>query len=226
MTRDLVAFVPMKLNNERLPGKNTREIGPGKPLFHCILDSLARSEISDIYVYCSDPEIVELLPDGVRFLQRSEHLDRSDTKINEVMAAFAADVPSEAYLMTHATAPFLSTASLDRVAAAVRGGEHDSALTVTRLQEFVWADGRPLNYDPVAIPRTQDLPPYYTETTGCYAYDADLLLNQGRRIGETPALIEVSKIEAIDINEPIDFEIAQAVYKQIHDVLPELDTER
>lgn len=218
MTHDLVAFVPMKLNNERLQGKNTREIGLGKPLFHCILDSLALSGIRDVYVYCSDPGIVELLPDGVKFLQRSKNLDRSETKINEVMSGFAADVPAEAYLMTHATAPFLSAASLDRVAAAIRSGEHDSAFTVTRLQEFLWADGAPLNYDPVAIPRTQDLPPYYAETTGCYAYTSDLLLGQGRRVGQTPALIEVSKIEAIDINEPIDFDIAQAVYRQIHGI--------
>ncbi len=214
----LVAFVPMKLNNERLPGKNTREIAPGKPLFHCILDSLLQSSVSDVYVYCSTPEIVDMLPDGVKFLRRSERLDSSETKINEVMSAFAADVPADSYLMTHATAPFLSTDSLNRAADAVRGGRHDSALTVTRTQEFIWADGKPLNYDPAAIPRTQDLPPYYTETTGCYAYTAELLLRQGRRVGTTPALIEVSKIEAIDINEPIDFEIAQAVFRQLRAV--------
>lgn len=211
----MVAFVPLKLNNERLPGKNTREIEPGKPLLHCILESLRASTLDEIYVYCSSPEIVDLLPAGVKFLRRSERLDTSETKINEVMSAFAADVPADSYLMTHATAPFLSADSLNRAAEAVLSGRHDSALTVTRLQEFIWADGKPLNYDPVAIPRTQDLPPYYTETTGCYAYSSDLLLSQGRRVGDTPALIEVSKIEALDINEPIDFEIAQAVYRQL-----------
>lgn len=213
--RSLVAFVPMKLNNERLPGKNTREIGPGKTLFHLILESLLLAGIEEIYVYCSDPNIAALLPEGVKFLKRSEELDRSETKINEVMEAFASDVPADAYLMAHATAPFLSAITLNRVAEAVRSGRHDSALTVTRLQEFLWSDGKPLNYDPTSIPRTQDLAPLFTETTGCYAYTADLLLAEGRRVGDDPALIQVSKIEAIDINESIDFDIAQAVYRQV-----------
>lgn len=86
-----------------------------------------------------------------------------------------------------------------------------NALTVTRLQEFLWKDGRPINYDPAAVPRTQDLPPLYTETTGAYAYRRELILEQDRRVGASPALIEVSKIEAVDINEPVDWIVADAL---------------
>lgn len=208
----IAGYVPMKLNNERLPGKNTKQFSSGRPLFHHALENLRNSSIDEVYVYCSSDVIEAQLPEGVQFLRRDTRLDTSQTSINEVMIAFAQEIEADAYLMAHATAPFLSTQTLDRMLNALRSGKHDSALPVTRLQEFIWKDGSPLNYDPAAIPRTQDLPLYFTETTGAYAYTRELVNAQGRRVGESPALIEVSKIEAIDINEAVDFEIADAIH--------------
>ena len=57
--------------------------------------------------------------------------------------------------------------------------------------------------------------PILVETTGLYVYRRELIVEQNRRVGDTPFLVEVSRIEAIDINEPIDFEIANAVFNSI-----------
>jgi len=207
-----VAYVPMKMTNERLPGKNTALLGGRTPLYHLILGSLlATKSIDEIYVFCSDESIPDL-PDGVRYLRRHPSLDQSTTKINEVMNAFAQDVEADVYVLAHATAPFLSSESLERLVQEVRGAEHDSACTVTALQEFMWKDGQPFNYEPSAIPRTQDLDPYFVETSGAYAYRRELV-QAGRRVGFRPALITVPKIEAIDINNPEDWFIADAVYQ-------------
>ena len=206
-----VAFVPMKLNNERLPGKNTLPFSGSRPLFDSILESLRSVPAIDfVYVYCSDATITASLPEGIKFVQRSSSLDQSTTKINEVISAFAEAVEADTYVLAHATAPFLSSGSISRLVESVHSGEHDSALTVLALREFLWRDGSPLNYDPRNIPRTQDLPAIHAETSGAWAFGRDLAV-QGRRVGERVSLIEVSRIEAIDINEPIDFEIAQAV---------------
>ena len=57
----IVVVVPIKLNNERLPGKNVKLLG-GKPLIQYILSSLNESEkLDEIYVYCSDNKIKEYL---------------------------------------------------------------------------------------------------------------------------------------------------------------------
>ncbi len=206
-----VAFVPMKLNNERLPGKNTLPFADGRPLFHSILRQLACvTQIQKIYVYCSDPSIRELLPPGVELVLRSDSLDASTTKINEVIQAFAKDVEADTYVMAHATAPFLSAGSISRMAQSVAIGAHDSAISVLAIREFLWRQSQPLNYDPTNIPRTQDLEEIWAETSGAWVFGKALAL-QGRRVGENPALIEVSKIEAMDINEAGDFVIAQAV---------------
>lgn len=213
MIMKTIAFVPMKLNNERLPGKNTKSFTNGKPLCNYILHTLLKvKEIDEIYVYCSDPTILLHIPEGVKFLKRDPKLDGSTVKINEVLEAFAKDVPSDVYVLAHATAPFIKAQTIASGIQAVASGEYDSALTVFKQQDFFWMDGKPWNYDVKEIPRTQDLKPLYRETTGLYIYKKDLMEKEGRRIGDHPMLLEADWMEAVDINEPEDFIIADALY--------------
>lgn len=212
-----VAFVPIKLNNERFPNKNITPFDSGKPLISYILDTLLKvKNIDEIYVYCSSEEIIPYLPEGVKFLKREKYLDLSTTSFNEVLVTFAERVDADVYALTHATAPFIESKSIELGVEKVLSGDYDSALAVTKLQEFVWKDGRPFNYDVEHIPRTQDLEPLYTETCGLFVYTRDLILNKKRRIGDTPYLVEVSKVEACDINTKEDFVIANAVFKALY----------
>jgi CMP-N-acetylneuraminic acid synthetase len=211
-----VAVVPMKLNNRRLPQKNTKTFTHGKPLCYYILSTLLTVKgIDEVYVYCSNPDIQHFIPVGVKYLKRSELLDQDFTKMNEVLKSFAADVPADIYVMTHTTAPFISKESLEKGLLAVIGGEYDSSFAAKKLQEFLWSEGAPLNYTLDNIPRTQDLPLLYAETSGFYIYQASVMTELNRRIGKNPFIVEVSEIESIDIDEKEDFDIADAIYNHI-----------
>lgn len=208
-----VAIVPMKLNNSRLPQKNIKPFTNGKPLCYYILNTLLQiEEIDDVYVYCSNDSIKKYLPDGVKYLKRSESLDTDHTKMNEVLDAFANDVPADVYVMTHTTAPFISAESISKGLSAVLSGMHDSSFSAKKLQDFLWQGGKPFNYELNNIPRTQDLPPLYMETSGFYIYEASVIKDLGRRIGQNPYIVEVDEIEAVDIDENEDFKIADAIY--------------
>lgn len=212
----IVAFVPIKMNNERLPGKNTKAFDNGEPLIHYILDTLSQvNGIDGIYVYCSDETICDYIPDGVRFLKRDSYLDLSTTSFNKVLSTFAKIIDADFYILTHATAPFISKDSFQKAIDVLKNGEYDSVLSVTELKEFFWKDGKPFNYSPESIPRTQDLEPLFAETCGMYAYSKDLIINENRRIGHKPYLLKVSKIEALDVNESIDFEICNAIFNAL-----------
>lgn len=212
----IVAVVPMKLNNQRLPQKNTKPFTNGKPLCHYILSTLLKiNAISDVYVYCSNPAIIDYIPEGVRYLKRSSQLDTDTTKMNAVLSAFAEDVPADIYVMTHTTAPFISGASIEKGLNAVVSGEYDSAFAAKKLQDFLWKDGKPFNYQLDQIPRTQDLPIIYEETSGFYIYRSSVITDMKRRIGNSPYIVEVGEIESIDIDEAEDFEIADAIFNHI-----------
>lgn len=211
-----VAIVPMKLNNRRLPQKNTKCFTNGKPLCYYILSTLLTVEgIDDVYVYCSNPDIQEFIPEGVKYLRRSESLDQDTTKMNEVLQYFAADVPADVYVMTHTTAPFISKESIEKGLQAVLSGEYDSSFAAKKLQDFLWKDGVPFNYELNNIPRTQDLPAFYEETSGFYIYRNEVMTKLNRRIGEKPFIVEVGEIESVDIDEAEDFMIADAIYNHI-----------
>ncbi|MBR0502017.1 MAG: acylneuraminate cytidylyltransferase family protein [Paludibacteraceae bacterium] len=214
MKRKVVAIVPMKLNNQRLPGKNIMSFDGGDPLCCYILNTLKKvSEIEEIFVFCSNPEIKKYLPEGITYMKRSEELDRDTTSMNEVLSAFADEVEADVYVMTHATSPFVSSDSIRKGLLSVLSGEHDSAFAVKRIQKFLWKDDEPLNYSLDKIARTQDLPPIYEETSGFYIYRRPIIKDMNRRIGVNPIKIEVSDMEAVDIDEKSDFDLANMIYQ-------------
>lgn len=212
----IVAIVPMKLINRRLPQKNTRAFTNGKPLCYYILSTLLTvSNIDEVYVYCSNSDIQGYLPNGIRYLKRSESLDQDTTMMNEVLQKFASEIYADIYVMTHTTAPFIKKNSIEKGLNSVMNGEYDSAFSAKKIQDFLWKDGLPLNYSLHNIPRTQDLVPFYEETSGFYIYKRAVITEMNRRIGNNPFIVEVSEIESIDIDEKEDFEIADAIYNHI-----------
>ena len=207
------AIVPMKLNNERLPNKNTKKFANGKPLCSYILNTLLKvKNIDEIYVYCSDEKIKSYLPDNIKFIKRSSELDKNSTTMNEILKAFINDVDADVYVLTHATAPFVKSTSLEKCIEIVNGdNEYDSAFSVKRVSEFLWKDNKPFNYQLDNIPRTQDLPPIYAETCGFYVFKKELMNLYNRRIGDKPYMYEVEILETIDIDDEFDFEIANSL---------------
>lgn len=206
-----VAFVPIRLNSQRVAGKNLRLLG-GKPLMCHILETLVRVRgIDEVYVFCSDRRIEEYLPERVRFLERSADLDRDTTLGAEIYDSFTARVEADLYVLAHATSPFLRPATLEDALTEVVSGRHDSAFSAERIQTFAWFEGRPLNYSCEAIPRTQTLEPVYIETSAFFIFPRTLWLGRHRRIGERPYMAVVDRIEGLDIDNPEDFTMAEII---------------
>lgn len=209
----IVAVVPIKLNNRRLPQKNTRCFSNGKPLCYYIFSTLQKiHEIDEIYVYCSNEKIKAFLPSGIQFLARSRSFDRDETSMNEVLLGFAEEITADIYVMAHTTAPFIQAESIQRGLEAVLSKEYDSAFSAKKVQDFLWSGQKPLNYNLDHIPRTQDLETIYQETSGFYIYTENVIREMGRRIGDKPYILEIGQIEAVDIDEEEDFFIADAIY--------------
>ena len=209
----IVCCVPMKLNNERLPNKNTMRMANGQPLCSFVLNTLRKvSNIDNIFVYCSNDQIKKHIPHDIHFLRRSASLDTNKTSMIEVLKSFSHDVSADIYVLVHVTAPFLKESSIESAICKVKDGGYDSAFSVEKFSDFIWVDGVP-NYDTKNIPRTQDLTPYYKETSGFYIFNKDIITKLGQRIGNKPYLQNVSRIEAVDIDNQEDAELANMILK-------------
>ena len=206
-----VAFVPIRLNSQRVEGKNLRELG-GRPLMTYLLQTLASvGNIDEVYVYCSNPSIVEYLPDGVKFLRRDERLDSNSTLGEEIYDAFTREVEADVYILAHATSPFIRPATIADAVERVACGEYDSAFSAERVQTFAWWRGQTLNYSLEYVPRTQDLEPVYVETSAFFVFRSDVWREKHRRIGDKPYMAVTDRIESMDIDNPDDFLLAEAV---------------
>ena len=208
--------MPIKLNNERTPGKNLKKFDDGTPLLQVPLNTALAAKkhgiVDRIIVFCSQEAIVEYLPQGVEFIKRPEYLDRQTIECADIIDSFVQIVPSDIYVMYHATSPFISEEHLADCVNAVKSGKYDSAFAAKKLQNFMWYENKPLNFSLDHAPRTQDMKPYYCELSSPYVFTKSVFDKYHGRTGGKPYICECTEIEAIDIDYPEDFILANAVY--------------
>lgn len=206
--KKIVMVMPIKLNNERLPHKNTKLLN-GKPLIRWQLDIINEIECIDKkIVFCSEKKIVQYLPDGVEFLKRNKELDLPTKNFTDIFMDFFRIVDADIYVYAHATAPFVKRETIIECMEKVAYEKNDSAFCAVKLQDFLWKDGKPLNFNADDIPRSQDLEIIWRETSGVYVFSREVFSNLHRRIGNNPFIKEVSIREAVDINNMEDYELA------------------
>ena len=218
-----VALLPMKANSQRVKGKNFRNLN-GKPLFAWILETLlAVEEIDEVVINTDARDILAangLVDSGrVRIRDRKAHLCGDTVSMNLILADDIAAVEAGTYLMTHTTNPALGAdtvrAALGRYRAGVTEGAADSLFTVNRFQtRFYRADGSPVNHDPSRLIQTQDLEPWFEENSNLYIFSRESFHATKARIGQRPILFEMPRMEAIDIDTPEDWALAERVVGQ------------
>jgi CMP-N-acetylneuraminic acid synthetase len=126
-------------------------------------------------------------------------------------------VQADYYLQTHSTNPLLTVGLITQAIQWFLDSYpvYDSLFSVTRLQVRLW-DGlaRAMNHNPAILMRTQDLPPVYEENSCLYIFAPSTLEIRHNRIGERPLLFEIDRSTAWDIDEELDFEIAEFLYQR------------
>jgi CMP-N-acetylneuraminic acid synthetase len=219
-TPKIAALVPMRHNSERVPGKNYRDMA-GKPLYaHIIGSLLACPEIDKVVVDTDSPTIMaglaEDFPEVVR-LERPEYLRDGMIPMNDILLYDTAQVRADYYLQTHSTNPLLKPETISEAVRAFLSAreQYDSLFSVTRLQtRLYWQNGEAVNHNPIELLRTQDLPPVYEENSCIYIFTRQKLAERNHRLGDAPLMYEIDAAEAWDIDEELDFQIAEFLMRQ------------
>lgn len=216
----ITALLPMKAHSERVPNKNIKNFC-GKPLYHAVLTALLRSEYIDKVVINTDSYIIK--EDALKNFEKVVIIDRPKERqgdfvsMNDIIAYDLSKIEGDHFLQTHSTNPLLQSSTIDLAIESYLKNlnQFDSLFSVTRLQtRLYWKDGTPVNHNPNELLRTQDLPPVYEENSNFYIFSKKSFADAGgSRIGLKPLMFEISKLEAVDIDEPEDWEIAEILYK-------------
>jgi CMP-N-acetylneuraminic acid synthetase len=219
----VAALVPMRHHSQRVPGKNYRLLA-GKPLYYHIVESLLAVPVIGKVIVDTDSEpILEGLQrhfPSVMLLRRPEQLRADTIPMNEILLYDTDQVKADFYLQTHSTNPLLKSETISHAIRVFLSGYpvNDSLFTVTRLQSRLWdQSGRPLNHDPAVLLQTQDLPPVFVENSCLYLFTRENLQRRRNRLGDHPLMFEVGADEAWDIDEELDFEIAEFLMRRKKD---------
>lgn len=221
----LAALVPMKGHSERVPGKNLRLLH-GKPLFYYVIKALYDSgRVETVIINTDDEQIADTatreFPEIV-IHRRPDHITGDFVSMNDIIAY---DIEQAAqythWIQTHSTNPLVSAQTFGRAIDEYFSHlqDFDSLFSVTRHQSrFYDKDFRAVNHNPGELLRTQDLPPLYEENSCFYVFNTASFAAAGnKRIGNHPGLFEVNKLEAVDIDEPEDFRMAEILMASIKD---------
>lgn len=217
MKKKVVALLPMKANSERVKGKNFKLLA-GKPLFQWILDTLLSVEEIDLIVINTDAREI-LLANGLKESERVKIRDRKPelrgdfVSMNLILEDDIQDTPADLYLMTHTTNPLLSKATIEESLKKLQQNQSsDSLFTVNKIQtRFYREDLSAVNHNPDNLIRTQDLEPWFEENSCLYIFTADSFKKANTRIGKNPIMQITSRLESVDIDEPEDWIIAEAL---------------
>ena len=214
----VTALLPMKGHSERVPNKNLR-LFAGRPLYHALLQTLLACPAIERVCMNTDSELIaqdvrEHFRGPVMVLRRPEAIRGDFVSMNRIIEYDLSQISGTYFLQTHSTNPLLKGGTILRaIERFLEPGPHDSLFGVTRLQARCYdAAGAPINHRPEEMLRTQDLPPVYLENSNLYLFSRASFAKQGRRIGERPILFEIPKLEALDIDDELDFRLAESLH--------------
>ena len=138
--------------------------------------------------------------------------------MNDVLLHDVRQIEADYYVQTHSTNPLLRR---ETISAAIRRlldnhPKYDSLFSVTKVQVRMWDEAmKPMNHDPSVLLRTQDLPLIYEENSNLYIFRRDTLERRRNRIGDRPLMFEIDRAEAWDIDDEMDFVVAEFLYKRM-----------
>jgi regulator of RNase E activity RraA/CTP:molybdopterin cytidylyltransferase MocA len=210
----VVAFLPAKGSSERIASKNMALLD-GKPLFLHTLEKLCACDfIDEVYLDSETDEILEYasylnyIP-----LKRDPALATNKTDGHKMFYNEVSQVDADIYIQILGTSPFIEKETIRRgIEILTSRPEYDSVVLVKKDKQYLWGDGQPL-YDKHHVPNSIDLPDTVIETMGLYIVRGDCAHTEKRRYGNHCYMLEAQPLEAIDINFPKDFLLAELIAK-------------
>lgn len=211
------AVIPVRAGSQRAANKNIRPFA-NSSLLELKIKQLLR--ISGLDEVCVNSESEEMLEMAVRLgatpIKRDPHFSTDDCSINDVWENIAQTMDCDHVLYTNVTNPLVKDETYQKCIQKYMATDMTKSLnTVTGVRQFLWSNGKPVNYDPDNQPRSQDLPNMYHPNFA-------INLIGRRQMQELKCIFtrnfipfRLGKLESIDIDDEEDFRIAEILYGEM-----------
>ena len=213
------ALVAVRSGSVRVQNKNIKPFADST-LLDIKLQQLKRiPNLDGIIVNSNSDEMLDIARKyGCETVKRDEYYASNSVSMSEVYKNMAENFSGDVVAYINVTNPLLKDESIvkaiEAYKEAVKTGEFDSLNSAHLIKEFMFQDNKPINYDLKNQPRSQDLPDISALNFALSIISKEKMISCKNVVGEKPNIYLIDEIEATDIDNPIDFEFAEFVYKK------------
>lgn len=222
--KKITAVIPIRSGSQRVKNKNLRPFYDTTLMALKIETLLNVPELDSIVVNTNSEEAIDYViktyhNNGVQkvtYYRREEYYASSKCSGSEFFQHLGKTTDTDVFVYCPCTSPFVKPETVSKcIHSFFESTDSDCIATVSAIKEFMWKDGKPLNYDPLNAPNSQDLPDIVALNFGTTVVSKSDLIANRNIIGKRPNFVLTSDIEAIDIDTPLDFYLAEQIYKKV-----------
>ncbi len=184
----------------------------------------AKSLIDGVVVNSNDDFVLEVAKNmGCEAIKRDDYYCSDSISANELHEHLAKTFTADIAMFTNTTSPLVKDKTLEGAIEAywnnVDGTKYDSLNAGHVLKEFLWFNGKTINYDPDNKPRSQDLPDIISLDSATDIISCEKMIEARSFVGKKPYIFIVDSEEGKEVDWPIDFEVTEFLYKKRNGLL-------
>lgn len=217
------ALVAVRSGSVRVKNKNIRPFA-GSTLLEVKLAQLKRIRALDgIVVNSNDSQMLDIARNmGCETVLREPYYASNSVSMSDVYKNMAENCECDTIAYINATNPLLEDETIERAIVEykrmIEANQFDSLNSAHLIKEFLFKDNLPINYDLRHQPRSQDLPDIAALNFAINIISRERMIECKNVVGYRPNIYLIDEVEATDIDNPIDFEFAEFVYKRKHNI--------
>lgn len=214
-----LGIVPARGGSKAIPGKNIRPL-LGVPLMVYTIEAARRSSLVPRTVVSTDSEEIAAVARGAgaEVVMRPDELATDESPTEDALIHVLEALGEEPdYVVTlEPTSPLRTPQTIDKCVELARAEDADAVFTVVETRAVLGRlEGTVFRFvQPGERRRRQDREPLHRESSTVYVTRTRWLLEQRSVIAEPMYAVVVPEEEAIDINTPVDFLLAEAALRQ------------
>lgn len=213
------ALVAVRSGSLRVPNKNIRPFAD-TTLLDIKLRQLVRiPSLDGVIVNSNSDEMLSIARSyGCETVKRDAYYASNEVSMSDVYRNMAQQCNCDVIVYANATNPLLKDETLIRAIEVYKefDGKYDSLNSAHLIKEFLFKDNLPINYDLRYQPRSQDLPDIAALNFAINILSRDTMIEGKNVVGCRPYIYLIDEVEATDIDNEIDFDFAQFVYRKQH----------
>jgi CMP-N,N'-diacetyllegionaminic acid synthase len=213
-----LAVVPARGGSKGIPRKNLASLGGEALLLHTLHAASGATLLDRLVVSTDDDEIVAVATAaGAEVVRRPPELGTDDCPTEavllHVLETLTVDAVPEYVVTLEPTSPLRTSETIDRCLAHAFEHRADCVIAVARAPELVGRlEAGVFRYLEPGQPRRRQLrTPLYRESGAAYVTRTEHLRRTGSILGEPLYAVVVPEEEAVDVNVPVDLQVAEAL---------------